>query len=260
MVLRRVVRWLRGGESDRAKAESILEPERQQPPEPSWKRFAQPAKPMPTYDDLIEQQARRLVDLVNESLRIAAESSDPETRLGRLDFAEGKLEELLDLTDRNPKISLQCLDQVRADMARLREAYMPTVVFTAEELLRSEGALAEVDGKPIYTLAHMKDDMVVMQACMRAEVENYWRQPQGNRLCAAPFFFERVAVLQRKAKNYEAEIAACEEWLKIVDDYKNQDAVKNGTGAKVWMGARSRKIVDRLPKARELLQRQRAKV
>lgn len=260
MVLRRVVRWLRGGESDRAKAESILEPERQQPPEPSWKRFAEPAKPMPSYDDLIEQQAHRLVELVNESLDIATNSSDPGTRISRLDFSEEKLRELLELSVLHPRIKTQHVDGVRAEIERLRKSYAPTVSFSAEDLLRSKGALAEVDGQPTYMLMHMKGDLTVMQACMRAEIENYWRQPEGRRLSAAPSFFERVAILQRKARNYEAEIAACEEWLKIVDDYKNQDAVKNGTGAKVWMGARSRKIVDRLPKARELLQRQRAKV
>src|SRR5690606_15773642 len=138
---RRFATWLRGTGREKQRGQGASSELSQSSSEPSWTRFAEPAKLMPTYDDLMEQQARRLVDLVNESLRIAAESSDPETRLGRLDFAEGKLEELLELTDRNPKISLQRLDQVRSDMARLREAYMPTVVFTAEELLRSEGAL-----------------------------------------------------------------------------------------------------------------------
>ena len=93
---------------------------------------------------------------------------------------------------------------------------------------------------------------------MQAEIENYWRQPAGNRVTAAPFYFERVAILQRKAKNYEAEIAACEAWIRIIDDYKDQDSVKNGVGAKVWLGPGSRKIMDRLPRARELLERQKA--
>ncbi|NYT79476.1 hypothetical protein H0A71_21110 [Alcaligenaceae bacterium] len=112
------------------------------------------------------------------------------------------------------------------------------------------------DGQPTYALAHMKGDLDVMQACMRAEIENYWRQPDGDRLTAAPYFFERTAILQRKAKNYGAEVAACEAWVEIVEDYKNQDSVKNGSGTKVWLGSRSRKIEDRPPKARDLLKRQ----
>lgn len=255
MVLARLARWLSKNKGKHVATESASE-DSHQPSGAPLRQFVGPAKPMQTYDALVEQQAHRLAELVNESLALAADSIDPETRLSRLDFAEGRLNEVVELAERHPQIKIEREDEVRADIERLREVYSARALFTTDELLRGEGALAEVNGQPTHTLARKKDDLEVMKACMRAEVENYWRQPQGNRLCAAPFFFERVAVLQRKAKNYEAEIAACEEWLKIVGDYEKQVSA-TGVGAKVWAGARSNKIIERLPRARHLLEGQR---
>ncbi|KVX03973.1 hypothetical protein [Alcaligenes phenolicus] len=130
------------------------------------------------------------------------------------------------------------------------------VVFSSEEMLRRQGALAEVDGKPTYALSHMKDDLDVMVACVKAESENYWSQPAGHRMSVAPFFFLRAAILHRKAKNYEAEVHVCESLNEIMNDYKKQDFVKNGFAAKAWLGPTPRKIRERLPKAKEILKRQ----
>ena len=144
-----------------------------------------------------------------------------------------------------------------ADAYEWTKELVPTSeLFVSEGALRSQGALAEVDGQPTYALVHMKDDLAVMHACVDAETENYWRQQDGHRIAPAPFFFERVAILHRKSKNYEAEIAVCELWVALLEDYRSQGFVKRGSGAKVWLGPKSRKIIARLPKARELLKRQ----
>lgn len=185
---------------------------------------------------------------------IARDSNNPDTRISRLDFAEEKLRELFDLSIQHPRINAHHVSGVRAEIARLRLRFTTTVSFSSEELLSSQGVLAEVDGRPTHQLAEHKDDLSIMQACVRAETENYWMQSEGHRIMAAPFFFERAAILQRKAKNYEAEVAVCEAWAKIVEDYKEQDSVKNGIGAKVWLGPTSRKIMERLPRARELFE------
>jgi hypothetical protein len=68
---------------------------------------------------------------------------------------------------------------------------------------------------------------------------------------AAPYYFERVAILSRKAKNYQQEIDYCELYINLVKEYYQ----KNGTKgiADVRKGPRYKSIKKRLPKARRLL-------
>lgn len=118
--------------------------------------------------------------------------------------------------------------------------------------LMDQGLQANVNGPPTYELADQKHNLDIMGACAEAEVSNYWQQPQGERLSAAPFFFERAAILYRKNKQYEKEIEICKAWIAIMNDYTNQDMERY---AKVHLGPRSKAIYHRLPKARELLER-----
>lgn len=112
---------------------------------------------------------------------------------------------------------------------------------------------AEVEGIPTYELAEPgKNDLKTMQACCEAESKNYWRQPEGSRLCAAPFYFERLAILCRRAKDYSGEVSICEQWKTIISDYKSQLIVLDGRAAQVHEGGRSEAIISRLKKAREL--------
>ncbi|WP_212809015.1 hypothetical protein [Pseudomonas sp. Seg1] len=118
------------------------------------------------------------------------------------------------------------------------------------------GLQAKVAGVATYDLAQSgKDDPEIMQACCDAEANNYWSQAEGNRVCAAPFYFERLAILHRKSRNYVGEIAICEQWQTITDDYKSQPIVKRRSAALVHKGPRSVAILARLKKARELLKK-----
>lgn len=123
---------------------------------------------------------------------------------------------------------------------------------TSEGLVTQAELQALVNGKPTYHYANQKHDLDVMLACVNAEIENYWKQPSGQRLCAAPFYFERAAILYRKAKLYADEIRICETWISIIKDYSNQG---NDLAAKVNLGPSSQGILKRLPKARELLKK-----
>jgi hypothetical protein len=128
---------------------------------------------------------------------------------------------------------------------------------TSEDWLRQEGRLAEVDGQPTYVFATLaKNDLSVMLRCCEAEAEVYWRQAPGDRISAAPFFFERAAILLRKQRRYADEVAVCEQWQSIAKDYQTQPAVHAGRMALVHLGPRSVKILERLEKARALLQAQ----
>ncbi|WP_025126482.1 hypothetical protein [Pseudomonas sp. PH1b] len=115
----------------------------------------------------------------------------------------------------------------------------------------------KVGETPTHDLAESgKHDPEIMKACCEAEAAGYWRQPEGTRICAAPYYFERLAILHRKAKDYASEIAICEQWKVIINDYKSQPMVKNGRAALVHKGPRSEAILARLKKARELLKKQ----
>lgn len=97
-----------------------------------------------------------------------------------------------------------------------------------------------------------------MRECCEAEVANYWRQPENERMCAAPYYFTRLAILNRKVKNYAAEIEACESWKAIINDYKRQPMVKARRAALAHKGSDSIAMLARLPKAKELLRKQKA--
>lgn len=119
------------------------------------------------------------------------------------------------------------------------------------------GLQAKIGETATYDLANSgKNDPEIMQACCEAESANYWKQPEGSRICAAPYYFERLAILHRKAKDYSAEIAICEQWKAIINDYKSQPMVKSGRAALVHKGSRSESILTRMKKARDLLKKQ----
>lgn len=116
------------------------------------------------------------------------------------------------------------------------------------------GISAKVGGVPTHELADQgKHDLATMLACCDAEESNYWKQPAGERMCAAPYYFERVAILCRKAKDYQGEIAICERWKVIAKDYGAQPSVRKGWGAQVHKGAREIALANRAKKARELM-------
>lgn len=99
----------------------------------------------------------------------------------------------------------------------------------------------EVNGTPTYELAETgRHDLASMLACCAAEADSYWRQPEGERQCAAPYYFERAAILLRKAKDYSGEIDICERWKAIANDYKRQPMVKARLAALAHKGAASR--------------------
>jgi len=114
----------------------------------------------------------------------------------------------------------------------------------AEDLIKQSFL---VDGKQTWELAEeKKDDLNAMKACCDAELKTY--RKTGNR--PAPYYFERVAILSRKEKKYQQEIAYCEKYLEVVDEYYKKNRLPENKGVK--MGPRYKAILKRLPKAKEL--------
>lgn len=108
-----------------------------------------------------------------------------------------------------------------------------------------------------YELSYThKDDLEVMvECCMQEEIE-FMATPDGVRRLPHAIFFQRAAILNRKAKNYAAEIAICERWLAIVSRYQSQQFAVDGGEYPVGTDKTHINIVERVEKARSLLARQ----
>jgi hypothetical protein len=104
-----------------------------------------------------------------------------------------------------------------------------------------------IDGKQTWELAQEnKNDIECMKKCCEAELKTM----EAAGIVPAPFYFERVAILSRKQKNYIQEIEYCELYINTVKSfYKVVDQVHH---ADVRKGPRYKAIVERLSKAKEL--------
>lgn len=148
----------------------------------------------------------------------------------------------------------------RSDSAWNKPEWIDGLESSLDCPVRGKSGLAAVEGKPTFAYATThKHDIQMMFRCCEAEESTYWSQPNGHRLCAAPYYFERAAVLSRKAKDYAGEVTICERWERIINDYMAQPMVTEGRAALVHKGPRSVAILARLPKAKEPLQKQTAK-
>lgn len=124
---------------------------------------------------------------------------------------------------------------------------------TSGELIAevTEGANL-VEGKQTWEYAEEKKlNIEYMKKCCEAELKTMEKAA----LVPAPYYFERVAILSRKEKDYQQEVAYCEKYIALVEDFYK----KYGTTrmADVRKGPRYQAIVKRLPKAKELLTKQR---
>ena len=105
-----------------------------------------------------------------------------------------------------------------------------------------------VDGKQTWELAdEKKHDIEYMKKCCDAELKTM--ETVG--LVAAPYYFERVAILSRKAKNFRQELHYCETYIRLVENYYAKQGAEGM--ADVRKGPSFQAMVARIPKARELL-------
>lgn len=102
-----------------------------------------------------------------------------------------------------------------------------------------------------YALSH-KDNLDYMKKCCDAELETM----NTSDVVAAPYFFERVAILCRKKGDYEQEILYCERYIKSVNQLYKKIGSKHI--ADVRKGPRYIAITKRLPKAKALLAKKKA--
>ncbi|WP_110599849.1 hypothetical protein [Salinicola lusitanus] len=120
---------------------------------------------------------------------------------------------------------------------------------TFEEIRRAQGMNPEVNGISNYHYAQThKHDLETMLACCQSEENVYWAQ-SGSKLSPAPFYFERAAILCKKAKDYSGEVAICERWIAMEEDFMNYARTAPHPTIDISAGPRASKIRHRLTKA-----------
>lgn len=133
----------------------------------------------------------------------------------------------------------------------LNESIRKRIIFDVTICLRKSGEVVMAGEK----VPGMHDVDAMLEVCR--EIENaYFSQPKDKfRGAPAPYYFLRAAILCRKRHDYSGEVAICERWIALANDYSSQQKVKDGWAANVAAGGSSADIVKRLPKARELMEK-----
>ncbi len=68
-----------------------------------------------------------------------------------------------------------------------------------------------------------KDDLQCMKECCEAELQTM----EITGIVPAPFYFERVAILSRKEKNYAQEVSYCEKYIAAVNALYRTNTIEN---------------------------------
>ena len=105
-----------------------------------------------------------------------------------------------------------------------------------------------INGEQTWQVADKtKDNLDYMKRCCVLEIKSM--AIVG--LSPAPYYFERVAILSRKQKDYKQEIYYCEQYINILEVFYSKPRDHNVSDTR--KGPRYKNIVNRLPKAKELL-------
>jgi hypothetical protein len=165
-------------------------------------------------------------------------------------------------------------------LSKLFRKKFPQLVKPTGEVKTSGELIAEVtdganlvEGKQTWEYAEKKKhDLEYMKKCCGAELKTM--EKAG--LVPAPYYVERVAILSRKAKNYQQEVDYCEFYINAVEKYYENppppepslgtvlygtyrelgidiDEMDEVPAADIRKGPRYQAIVKRLPKAKQLL-------
>lgn len=129
--------------------------------------------------------AQRLVEIINESLQIANESMNADTKISRLDLAKKKLVELKTLAKKHPYFKLDQLSDVEQSIKMLELEFMQANIREAAEG-NMRGQSLEKEGKI--------DEAVL-------EYEKLLEQAVDT-----PFTYRRLAILYSKQKDRENEL------------------------------------------------------
>lgn len=105
-----------------------------------------------------------------------------------------------------------------------------------------------IDGEDYVEKAEeKKHDIEYMKKCCQLELQ---KMKEKNEV-PAPFYFDRVAILSKKDKNYVQEVRYCEDYIKAVDEFYANN--KDSNVADVRKSTKYHSLVKRMEKAKSLI-------
>jgi tetratricopeptide (TPR) repeat protein len=131
------------------------------------------------------EQAGRLADVVTDSLKLARDSHDAETKLSQLDVARTRLEELKAIADAHSWLSISSLEEAEREIVQLEESFELAGYRAAIEA-KARGAALEQEGSVDAAIA-------VYESLLAELVED-------------PFAYRRLAILYRNRKQRDDEL------------------------------------------------------
>lgn len=146
-------------------------------------------------DHVAVDSAIRLVDVINESLKIANESRNADTKISRLEVAREKLAELKQLSSKHPSIQLTQLPQVEQSIEDLDTEFIQAQYREAADG-NMRGEALEKDGK------------------VDEAIQEYERQLEKG--VDTPFTYRRLAIIYAKRKEHEDELRVLRAAIKNV--------------------------------------------
>ena len=147
------------------------------------------------YHKSIIESAHRLVDVINESLKIASESKNADTMISRLDVAKQRLSELKRLSKDHSFINLTQLPQVEQSIANLAREF--------GQAQYREAAEGNMSGQSLEKEGRIDEAIVEYERLLDAGVDT-------------PFTYRRLAIIYSKRKEREEELRVLRAAIKNV--------------------------------------------
>lgn len=134
--------------------------------------------------DVVTSSAQRLVEVINESLTIANESSNPETKISRLNVAKNNLSEIKKLSAQYSFLTITSLNEVESSIAELENEF---TIAGYEEI-----ANGNITGEALEKEGKIEEAIIEYEKLVDRKVDT-------------PFTYRRLAILYRKGKNEQDE-------------------------------------------------------
>lgn len=147
------------------------------------------------FHQVIIESAQRLVDVINESLKIANESKNADTKVSRLDVAKKRLVDLKSLSNEHPFIELNQVPEVERTIAELEQEFLQSHYRKAAEV-NMRGQSLEKEGR-------IEEATQEYERLLEEEIDT-------------PFTYRRLAIIYSKRKESEEELRVLQAAIKNV--------------------------------------------
>jgi tetratricopeptide (TPR) repeat protein len=142
--------------------------------------------------EVVISSATRLAEVINESLTISNQSSNPETKISRLEIAKDKLSEIKKLSEQYPFLVLTTINEVENSISELE----------LEFLMAGYAEIAS---------GNIAAETLEKEGDIEAAIIEY--EKLVGRKVDTPFTYRRLAILYRKNKQINEEVRVINEAL-----------------------------------------------